>query len=247
MAAGSLALTGPALAAMSSAPAGRLLLGVTRVPQGGQHVGSLGCHCSGWAGRGRGSSALNRGVLCPTRAEPSPWHSIPLPPSAPAGPLPASLARPAASRLPATSRGPVRLHSCPSTAIMARPQPLLPACPLPARPIVAAAACSVDRSPPAPESMGQGSAFPCAQGSAPQCGQGPPRTDPALRGCPGPPRVLPLGRAVRAAGQGSWAVPPVPALPRLCLHPACAGQSPASLQPQPPERPCPPTCLAPTW
>lgn len=122
---------------------------------------------------------------------------------------------------------------------MARPQPLLPACPLPAPPTMAVAACSVDRSPPAPESMGQGRALPCARGLAPQCGQGPPRTDPALRGCPGPPLVLPLGRAGCAAGRGSWAVL-VPVLPRLCLHPACAGQSPASLQPQPPERPCPP-------
>lgn len=132
MAAGPLALTGPALAAVAPARGGRLLLGVTRVPRGGQRVGSLCCHSSGWAGRGRGSSD-------------PPGVPLPLPPS---GPLSASPAQPAASRLPATSRGPVHLHLCPSTAIMARPQPLLPACPLPAHPTAAAAACSVDRSPP---------------------------------------------------------------------------------------------------
>lgn len=72
---------------------GRLLLGVTQVPQGGQHVGSQGCLCTGWAGWGRGGS------------EPSPWHGIPLPllSLAPAGPLPASLAWRAACWLPATS------------------------------------------------------------------------------------------------------------------------------------------------
>lgn len=107
MAAGPLPLTGPALAAASPAPGGQwLLLGVTRVPQGGQCGGSLGCQCSGWAVWGRGSSALSPPVLCPTRAEPTPQHGIPLPrrPRHPRG-LPASLAWPAASRLPATSEG----------------------------------------------------------------------------------------------------------------------------------------------
>lgn len=204
MAAGSLALTGPALAAMSPAPGG-LLLGVMRVPQGGQCVGCQGCHCSGWAGRGRGGSALSRDMLCPTRAEPSPQHGIPLSllPSAPAGPLPVSLARATASRLPATSRGPVCLHPCPSTAIMARPQPLLPACPLPARPMEAAATCSMDRSPPAPESVGQGSAFPCARGSAPQHGQGP-LAQTLLWGLPQAPSCFVPGQGCVRCWPGQW-------------------------------------------
>lgn len=33
--------------------------GVMQVPWHGQHVGSLGCHCSGWAGRGRSGCALS--------------------------------------------------------------------------------------------------------------------------------------------------------------------------------------------
>lgn len=182
--------------------------------------------------------------LCP---EPSPRHGIPLPlpPLAPAGPLPVSLARPTVSRLPTTSRGPVCLHPCPSTAIMARRQPLLPACPLPAPSTVAVAACSVDRSPPAPESTGQGRALPCARGSAPQRGQGPPRTDPALPGLPRAPSCFaPRQGWVRCwPGQlgsaGACTALALPA-PCLCWAEPSVPAAPAPRAPLPPRRALPP-------
>lgn len=57
-----------------------------------------------------------------------------------------------------------------------------------------------------------------------------PLTQSLLWGLPWAPCVLPLGRAVGAAGWDCQ-VAPVPALPQLCLRPACAGQCPAFLQP----------------
>lgn len=57
-----------------------------------------------------------------------------------------------------------------------------------------------------------------------------PSHSPCFGGLPRAPCVLPLGRAVGAAGWDCQ-VAPVPALPQLCLRPACAGQCPAFLQP----------------
>lgn len=203
---------GPAPAAVSPArghtsPPGQAVCGVP----------ALSLLRLGWPGQGQ---------RCPTRRPPAPatlatsWASTFVP------------AQPAASRLPAASPGPVRLHPCPSTAIMARPQPLLPACPLPAHPTVAAAACSVDRSPPAPESVGQGSAAPCARGPDPPVWAGTPSHRPCSAGRPRAPLCFVPGQGCVRCRPGQW---------------GSAGACTALALPAAPLHPCPPTCLAPTW
>lgn len=104
---------------------------------------------------------------------------------------------------------------------MARPRPLLPACPLPARP--PAAACSAVRSPLHRGAWGRAapSLVPTAQRRS--AGRDP-CAAPALRlFCPW------------AGLCGCW--PGKSGSARLCLHPACAGQSLAF--PLPPDVPCP--------
>lgn len=126
---------------------------------------------------------------------------------------------------------------------MARPQPLLPACLLPARPTMAVAACSVDRSPPAPESMGQGSTFPCARGSAPSVGRDPlAQTLPC--GLPWAPSCFVPGQGCARCWPGQWGSAGAcvaPALPAPCLCWAEPGvpAAPAPSMPLPPDVPCP--------
>lgn len=75
--------------------------------------------------------------------------------------------------------------------------------------------------PGAPCSRGHGAGqhIPSCSGLGPQHGQGPSHPDSALRGCPGP-LLLPLGRAVGAAGpgrSGGGGASATPALPAPCL------------------------------
>lgn len=99
--------------------------------------------------------------------------------------------------------------------------------------------------PPAPESVGQGSAFPCARGSAPpQRRQGPPSHRPCSAGLPWAPSCFVPGQGCARCWPGLLGSPgacAAPALPAPCPCWAEPGVPAAAAPsaPLPPDVPCP--------